>query len=200
LNSPNNSQQQLKSPQEEEVKLKSLAIIALLVLCCSAAFAQTSYSFGFLSASGVNEYCNYEAFTVGGRANFYLQGYDVLTACPYSPVSGAAINGFAITVPLAAFAPVHGKAYVYSDQIFDAYYGGWTQEQWTVLTKVVPGKVQFGNADWAGYVGLFGYEFLGNYGFITTTLPGSSPSHPVLKSTINTKAVRNLKAQHHPQK
>ena len=76
------------------MKLKSLAIITLLVLGCSAAFAQT-YSFGFLSASGVNEYCNYETFTVGGRANFYLQGYDVLSACPYSPVPGAAINGFA---------------------------------------------------------------------------------------------------------
>jgi hypothetical protein len=181
------------------VKLKSLAIITLLVLGCSAAFAQT-YSFGFLSASGVNEYCNYETFTVGGRANFYLQGYDVLSACPYSPVPGAAINGFAINVPIAAFAPVHGKAYVYSDQIFDAYYGGWTQEQWTVITKTAPGKVQFGHADWAGYVGFFGYEFLGNYGFITATLPGSAPSAALLKSTINTKAVRDLKAKHHRQK
>ena len=176
------------------MKLKSLAIITLLVLGCSAAFAQT-YSFGFLSASGVNEYCNYETFTVGGRANFYLQGYDVLSACPYSPVPGAAIN-----VPIAAFAPVHGKAYVYSDQIFDAYYGSWTQEQWTVITKTAPGKVQFGHADWAGYVGFFGYEFLGNYGFITATLPGSAPSAALLKSTINTKAVRDLKAKHHRQK
>ena len=139
------------------MKLKSLLTIVLLVLGCSAAFAQ-SYSFGFLSSSGVNEYCNYESFTVGGKANFYLQGYDVLSACPYSPVSGAAINGFAINVPIAAFAPVHGKAYVYSDQIFDAYYGGWTQEQWTVLTNIVPTKLRFGNYSWAGYVGFFGYE------------------------------------------
>lgn len=182
------------------MKLKSLAIIVLLVVGCSAAFAQTSYSFGFLSSSGVNEYCNYEQFTVGGRANFYLQGYDVLTMCPSSPVAGAAINGFAISVPIAAFAPVHGKAYVYSDQIFDAYYGAWTQEQWTVITKTAPGAIQFGKADWAGYIGFFGYEFLGNYGFITATLPGSAPSKSLLKSTINTKTVRNLKASHHPQR
>jgi hypothetical protein len=182
------------------VKLKSFAVVMLLVVGCSAAFAQTTYSFGFLSASGVNEYCNYETFTVGGRANFYVQGYDVLSACPYSPVPGAAINGFAITVPLAAFAPVHGKAYVYSDQIYDAYYGGWTQQQWTVITKSAPGKVQFGNADWAGYVGFFGYEFLGNYGFITATLPGTAPSKSLLKSTINTKTLHALKTSHHPQR
>jgi hypothetical protein len=179
------------------VKLKSLATIVLLLVACSAAFAQGSYSFGFLSASGVNEYCNYESFATGGRANFYMQGYDVLSTCPYSPVSGAAINGFAITVPTAAFAPVHGKAYVYSDQIFDAYAGAWTQEQWTVITKTAPTTIKFGNQSWAGYVGFFGYEFLGNYGFLTSTLPAAA-SKPVLKSTINTTTVQNLKASHHP--
>jgi hypothetical protein len=181
------------------VKLKSVATIVLFVLGCSAAFGQTTYSFGLLSASGVNEYCNYEQFTVGGRDNFYLQGYDVLSMCPYAPVPGAAINGFAITVPVAAFAPVHGKAFVYADQIFDAYYGGWTQEQWTVITKTAPGKVQFGKADWAAYVGFFGYEFLGNYGFLTNTLPGAAKK-ALQKSTISTKTVQDLKAAHHPQR
>jgi len=181
------------------VKLKGLAVIVLLVVGCSAAFAQ-SYSFGFLSSSGANEYCNYEQFTTGGRANFYLQGYDVLTMCPNSPVAGAAINGFAISVPVAAFAPVNGKAYVYSDQIYDAYYGGWTQEQWTVITKTAPTKLKFGNESWAGYIGFFGYEFLGNYGFLTATLPSAASHKPLLQSTINTQTVKNLKATHHPQK
>ncbi len=180
------------------MKLKSLVVLVVLVLGCSAAFAQ-SYSFGFLSSSGVREYCNYESFTVGGRANFYLQGYDVLSACPYSPVSGAAINGFAINVPIAAFAPVHGAAYVYADQLYDAYYGAWTQEQWVVITKLAPGKIQFGKETWAGYVGFFGYEFLGNYGFLTATIPGGSA--PTLKtSTINTKSMKALRAAHHAQK
>lgn len=182
------------------MKLKSLAIIMLLVLGCGAAFAQGSYSFGFLSSSGVNEYCNYEAFTTGGHGNFYLQGYDVLTACPYSPISGAAINGFAISVPISAFAPIHGKGFVYSDQIYDAYYGSWTQLQWTVLTKSAPTALRFGNYAWAGYVGFFGYEFLGNFGFLTTTLPGQANSKPTLKTTINTTAIHNMRASHHPQK
>jgi hypothetical protein len=180
------------------VKLKSVAILVLLVLGCSAAFAQTTYSFGFLSSSGISEYCNYETFTVGGRDNFYVQGYDVLSLCPYSPIAGAAINGFAITVPVAAFSPVNGKAFVYADQLYDAYYGGYTGEQWVVITKAAPGKQKFGNADWAGYVGFFGYEFLGNYGFLSATLPSAErlAGQKIKTSTINTKTLKNLKAQH----
>ena len=176
------------------MKLKGLAIIVLLVVGCSAAFAQ-SYTFGFLSASGVNEYCNYEQFTTGGKGNFYLQGYDVLSLCPGSPVAGAAINGFAINVPVAAFAPVSGKAYVYANQIYDAYSGSWTQEQWVVITKTAPTKIQFGKESWAGWVGFFGYEFLGNMGFLTSTLP-SAAQKPLLKTTIGTQTLRDLKAAH----
>ncbi len=180
------------------MKIKSVAVLVLLVLGCSAAFAQTTYTFGFLSSSGVNEYCNYETFTVGGRDNFYVQGYDVLSLCPYSPVAAAPINGFAISVPTAAFSPVNGKAYVYADQLYDAYYGGWTGEQWVGITKSAPGKVKFGNADWAGYVGFAGYEFLGNYGFLSTTIPSAErlAKQSIKTSTINTKTIKNLKAQH----
>jgi hypothetical protein len=181
------------------VKLKSVAVVVLLVLGCSAAFGQT-FSFGFLSSSGINEFCNYEQFTVGGRDNFYVQGYDVLSVCPYVPVglTAAPVNGFAISVPAAAFAPVHGKAYVYSDQIFDAYYGGYTGEQWTVLTKSVVSPILFGKTSWAGYVGFAGYEFLGNYGFLTTTLPTAERMalQTTRTSTIGTKTIKQLKAQH----
>lgn len=171
------------------MRMKCLALITLLVLGCSAAFAQASYSFGFLSSSGVNEYCNYESFVTGGHDNFYLQGYDVLSACPYSPVSGASIEGFVISVPAAAFSPVIGKAYVYADQLYDAYYGAWTGEQWMVLTKTSVNKVNhFGNENWAGYVGFFGYEFLGNYGFLTTTIPDAAnkaTNHKTTMSVVN---------------
>jgi len=176
------------------VKLKSLAVLVVLVLGCSAAFAQGSFSFGFLSSSAVNEYCNYESFATGGNGNFYMQGYDVLSACPYSKISGAALEGFAINVPIAAFAPVHGKAYVYADQIFDAYAGYYTSEQWMVLTKTAPTKLQFGNESWAGYVGFFGYEFLGNYGFLTNTIPAAASKATNGKSTIGNLGVAQVKA------
>jgi hypothetical protein len=176
------------------VKLKSLAVLVVLVLGCSAAFAQGSFSFGFLSSSAVNEYCNYESFSTGGSGNFYMQGYDVLSACPYSPISGAAIEGVAINVPIAAFAPVHGKAYVYADQIEDAYYGAYTGLQWMVITKTAPTKLQFGNESWAGYLGAFGYEFLGNYGFLTNTLPAAASKATNGKSTIGKLGVAQAKA------
>jgi hypothetical protein len=175
------------------VKLKSLLVLTLLVLGCCAAFGQ-SFSFGFLSSSGLNEYCNYESFTVGGRGNFYMQGYDVLSVCPYSPVAAAATNGFAITVPIAAFSPVHGKAYVYADQLYDAYYGAFTGLQWTVLTKTAPNAVnKFGAYNWAGYVGFGGYEFLGNFGFLSNTIPGTAPT--LKKSVISTHATRAMVKQ-----
>jgi hypothetical protein len=179
------------------VKIKSLAVIAILVLGCSAALAQTSYSFGFLSASGVGEYCNYEAFTTGGHDNFFLQGYDVLSACPYEPNAGvnASIEGLAISVPTAAFTPLHGKAYVYADQEIDAYYGAYTGEQWMVVTKTaVNASNNFDNRNWVGYIGVVGYEFLGNYGFLTTTIPAVSKANVMRKSTSSAFSPAN-KAQ-----
>lgn len=175
------------------MKLKSLAVLVVLVLGCSAAFAQTSYSFGFLSSSAQNEYCNYEQFTVGGGGNFYLQGYDVLSACPYSKIGGAAIAGFALNVPTVAFAPVNGKAYVYADQIYDAYAGYYTGEQWIVLTKTAPTKLKFGNYAWAGYIGFFGYEFLGNYGFLSNTIPAAGSPASKNKSTVGNLGVAQVK-------
>lgn len=176
------------------MKLKSLAVIAVLVLGCSAAFAQTSYTFGFLSQSAVSTYCNYETFQVGGGGNFYLQGYDVLTACPYSPIAGAAIAGFKLNVPVVAFAPINGPAYVYADQIYDAYSGYYTGEQWIVLTKTAPTKLQFGHESWAGYIGFFGYEFLGNYGFLTNNIPSAATKASNHKSTIGNLGKAQVKA------
>lgn len=176
------------------MKLKSLAVVVLLVLGCSAAFAQGSYSFGFLSSSAVNEYCNYEQFVTGGPGNFYLQGYDVLTPCPGSPIAGAAIEGVAVTVPIAAFAPVKGKAFVYADQIYDAYAGTFTGEQWMVITKTAPTKLMYGNESWAGYLGFFGYEFLGNLGFLTNTIPAAASKATNNKSTVGNLGVAQAKA------
>ena len=176
------------------MKLKSFAVIVLLVLGCSAAFAQNSYTFGFLSSGAVNEYCNYEQFTTGGQGNFYMQGYDVLSACPYPKNSAAGIEGAAITVPIAAFAPVNGKAYIYADQIEDAYSGYFTGLQWMVITKTAPSKLKFGNYSWAGYVGFFGYEFLGNYGFLSNTIPAKNGPASQNKSTVGKLGVAQVKA------
>lgn len=175
------------------MKLKCLAVIAVLVLGSSAALAQKSYAFGFLGPDGAFQYCNYEAFTTGGTNNFYLQGYDVLSACPNSSNSSASIAGTAITVP-SAWAMVRGNAYAYADAIFDAYSGTYTGEQWFVITKTAPTKLKFGNYSWVAYYGFFGYEFLGGYGFLTTNIPSAAAKSTNNRSTISGLGVAQGKA------
>jgi hypothetical protein len=170
------------------LKLKMLVVVTLLVLGCSAGFAQTSL--GFLGYNPVIEYCNYETMTISG---FYLQGYDVLSSCPYSPVSGASIEGFAINVPKSASAPVTGSAYVYADQLYDAYSNAFTGEQWAVITKTKPSTKLF-EYGWAGYVGFAGYEFLGNYGYLSGTLPAVQKQIPVGKTTVSSLGLAKVKA------
>ena len=178
------------------MKLKSLLVVTLLVLGCCAAFGQ-SYSFGFLSYTGGLEYCNYETFTAFGPVtpSFYLQGYDVLSACAYSLGPAASINGIKATFPKSAEGPVTGGGYFYADQLYDAYYGYVTGLQWSVFTatkapKKITSTTKFG---WAGYVGEVGYEFLGNYGFLSATIP--SAAHRGAKSTISNMSVAKLKAK-----
>jgi hypothetical protein len=180
--------------EEIPLKLKSLVVITLLVLGCSAAFGQ---NLGFLDYTGGVEYCNWESLNIiPGYANFYVQGYDVLSSCPYSPVGGASINGFKISVPKTADAPLSGASYVYADQLYDAYYGFWTGLQWVVITKTkAPTKIKSTTPfSWAGYVGEVGYEFLGNYGFLSNTIP-SADRVTKTKSTMSNMSMAKLKAK-----
>jgi hypothetical protein len=161
------------------VKLKTLAVLAVLVLCCSGAFAQGSYAFGFLSYTGGVEYCNYEQFTTsnpfGGSQPFFLQGIDNLTtACGL--FYDATIEGVAVSVPSPKLSGVPGglagRDYVYADNLFDAFYLGFSQEQWMVITKTVPSTIQKNHWGWVGYASFGGFIFGDNYGFLTSTIPG----------------------------
>jgi len=166
------------------VRIKSLVVIALLVLGCSAAFAQT-YAFGFLSLDAANEYCNYELFATGGPGNFYLTGYDVLDLCAGPAFPAAPIVGFGIRPTTAALAPVNGSnIYVYADALEDAYFGTYTGIQLISLTKTNVTKIRFGNYSWAIYVGFGPFSFLDNYGFLTDALPAAPNSKPLIKSFV----------------
>lgn len=164
------------------MKLKSLAVITLLVIGCSFASAQ---SFGFLSYTGGLEYCNYEQMTVSG---FYVQGFDNLSPCGIN--TPATIEGFVISVPASAGAPVHGKNAAYADNLIDALYYYYTGEQWAVLSNLkAPAKLKAGKYNWAGYIGFSGYEFLGNFGFLTTTIPGkgAAASHKTVIGNVKNR-------------
>ncbi|HXZ40973.1 MAG TPA: hypothetical protein VEG68_09535 [Terriglobales bacterium] len=163
------------------MKLKSLAVITLIVLCCSAASAQ-SYAFGFLNYTGGQQYCNYEIFTTGGAGNFYLTGMDVLDACASSANPFATIEGTGIRVTLediesTGLQPgITGPGrYIYADAIMDAYAGDYTGEQWLTITATsVNKKNEAGKWNWDSFLGFSGYEFLGAYGFLTDKLPDKS--------------------------
>ncbi len=164
------------------MKLKSLAVIALFVLGCSAAFAQ-SYAFGFLNYTGGMQYCNYEIVQTGGANNFYMSGMDVLNACaesanPFATIEGTGIRVTTLDLGSTGLQPgITGPGrYIYADAIMDAYAGSYTGEQWLTITATsVNAKNQAGEWNWDSFIGFSGYEFLGGFGFLTDNLPDVRP-------------------------
>lgn len=155
--------------------MKSLAVITLVVLGCGAAFAQGSGTLGFTTSGGNFLYCNYEQFQFGGSNNFYFQGEDNATPCGTGFTS--VIEGVKVGVTPADGSPVlGGPAYAYADAVY-ANYGFGAQFQWFVVTQIKPSKLlhHFG---WAGYIGEYGEQFLGNFGYLSASLPGASGSKP----------------------
>ena len=161
------------------MKLKSLAVITLLVLGCSAAFAQGSFTLGFTSPGDLFLYCNYEIIQFGGPNNFYMQGVDNLqNACFVS--NNATVEGVKVSINASDGSPVQGgPAYAYADNLIDAFGGYYTAEQWFVITQTKP-STRLRKYGWVGYLGFYGYEFLDNYGYLSASIPGHNPKKPAL--------------------
>jgi len=129
-----------KTKEEIPLTLKSLAVITLLVLGCSAAFGQGSFTLGFTSAGDLNLYCNYEEIQYGGTNNFYMQGIDNLQNGCLGPYN-ATIEGVKLVINVLDGAPVtSGPAYVYADNYFDAISGSYTGAQLLTITQIKPTK------------------------------------------------------------
>jgi len=162
------------------LKLKSLVVITLVVLACSAAFAQGSAVLGYATAGDLGLYCNYEQISWGGYDNFYAQGTDNNSPCGLA--NNGTMVGLKISVPASAVSPVVGSAYAFADNTIDAIYGSYTGEQWYVVTLTKPSKIlkKFG---WAGYIGFDGYEFLGNYGYLSASIPENAGGKKVLTTS-----------------
>jgi hypothetical protein len=163
------------------LKLKSLAVITLLVLGCSAVFGQGSATLGFTSAGDEVLYCNFEQFEWGGYNNFYFQGVDNITDACFAEFGNATIAGVKVAISVKDGAPVlGGPAYVYADSYFDAFSGSYTGAQLLTITQIKPSKrlLHYG---WVSYLGADGYEFLYNYGYLSASYPGANTSgKPIL--------------------
>jgi len=171
------------------LKLKSLVVITLFVLGCSAAFAQGSATLGYADYTDSFLYCNYEIIAWGGSANFYAAGIDNLqNACFLN--NNATMEGVKVSVSSAAGAPVAGLAYGFADNLIDAIYGGYTAEQWYTLTLTKPSRVlhKYG---WVSYLGFYGYEFFGNYGYLSASIPGAKGAKPNSGKTSAAAAHQN---------
>ena len=150
------------------MKLKSLAVITLLVLGCSAAFGQ-SFSLGFLGYNGV-QYCDYEVVNVSAP---FAGGTHNLTSVCGLPVD-AVMAGFTAFLNFKSGAKVVGNVVEMADNTFDASYQSYSgcQIDWVTKTKPSVYLYQYG---WAIYYSCSGgTDYLLNYGYLTTQL-GAKP-------------------------
>ncbi len=154
------------------MKLKSLAVITLLVIGCSFASAQ---SFGFASVGG-GLYCNFEVLQQLSPYTVW-QGLDDLSAC------GASVNGTIVGIKggLAAAGNPAGFAVsgvTYADNIYDAEALTYTGAQWDVTTDLKCNKVKkgvySGKYSWIGFASVSGLVFGDNYGYLSCTIPGKN--------------------------
>ena len=155
--------------EENPLKLTSLAVITLLVLGCSSAFAASgSFSLGFLSYTGGLQYCDYE--TIVYLTPFAAGTHNLTSVCGL-PYDGAMV-GFSDHIP-SGLLPVTDNVLELADNTFDAETGAFTGCQIDWDTKTVASKKFW------GWEFLFtcggGGEYLGNFGYLTKAL--GAPTH-----------------------
>jgi hypothetical protein len=174
--------------EENPLKLKSLAVITLLVLGCSAAFGQ-SFSLGFLGYNGV-QYCDYEVVNVSAP---YAGGTHNLTTVCGLPVDGVMV-GFNQYIQPISGAAVVGNVVNMADNTFDAEYQSYTGCQIDWITKNKPSRLLF-HYGWAIYYSCSGgTDYLLNWGYLTTQL-GATAQGGAKKPSFGTAAA--AKALHH---
>jgi hypothetical protein len=163
------------------LKLTSVSIIALLLLGCSAVFAQNTGSLGFLSYDQKTQYCDFETLTVTPP---FAAGVHNLAGC----ASGASGNGVMVGVETnqltaSSGSRVTGKAYALADNSVEVGYNGGFACGCAVLyiTKLqaaTPAQLKAGTPfSWEIYYSFYpGFEYLATYGFLTKQLGGSDPN------------------------
>jgi hypothetical protein len=167
------------SKEKNSVKLKTLAVITLLVLGCGLASAQIG-TFSFWNAAGTLEYCNFNIISFNGGG--VVAGTDnISTFCEYT--FNSAIIGFVATTPALGL-PAHGKGAVLGDGIYDAFSNAFTGTQWTMWQSAKVSKKNkktgafTGPYGWVGVAGSYtGFYFGDNYGYLSAGFPEKGSGH-----------------------
>jgi len=173
------------------LKLKSLMVIAVLALGCSAAFAQAgSYTFGFENYNGSTLYCNYEVFTYDG---YLASGVDNLTAACGGVVDAPTV-GAKTSVPKAEGLGQTGAAVAFADDLYDSLYGFDTQEIWFVISELKAGTGKHPKQGWIGLAGYDGYIAGSNAGLLTLSIPGANGKKATAGPSIGKASLASVKA------
>lgn len=171
------------------MKLKTLAVITLVVLGCSFASAQTG-TFSFWNAAGTAEYCDY--FVITTNSGGVVAGYDDTTnVCGFE--FNSAIVGFDATTPNDGL-PGYGKGVVVGDDIYDASCACFSGLQWTVWVSDKCSKKKNGHFTgrygWVGVAGSYSGVYLGDsYGYLACGAPdkGEVAGHGTIAGKLPNK-------------
>ncbi len=170
------------------MKFSRFAVLAVLVLGCSVAFAQ-DISLGFLSYDGSIQYCDYETLTVSAP---YAAGTHVLTSCGL-PLNGVMV-GLKTTIPAITGQPVTGVVYGMADSVFDASYIGVSGLQADWVTKLVPMAQRNPKFGWSFYLTFGGgTDYLGNWGYLTKLGTSKSTGNKTSFGAALAKVAKNKK-------
>ncbi len=173
------------------MKLTSLAVITLLVLGCSSAFAASgSFSLGFLSYTGGLQYCDYEV--VSYNDPFAAGTHNLTTVCGL-PID-AVMVGLKASIPVATGLPVTGAGYSLADNTADAEsetFTGCQLDWFTGKKAMAKHNPKWGWEFFESCAG--GSDFIGNYGYLTTAL-GARQNNGAPKTSFG-KALQNAKSK-----
>ncbi len=159
------------------MKLKSLAVITLVVLGFSFASAQIG-TFSFWNAAQDEVYCDYLIITYNSGG--VVAGYENLTdpqeAGGCELTENAAAVGFDATTPNGG-QPAHGKGIVVGAALYDAEYDSYTGLQWTLwltgkASKENKNGIFIGPFGWMRVAGAYTGTYFGdNYGYLAAGRP-----------------------------
>jgi hypothetical protein len=157
------------------MKLTSSTIIAVLVLSCSAAFAQTTVKLGFLSHDKQTQYCDFEKLTV--QKSSVVTGVHFISAtgsqtCFNQPGLNGVMAGIATKIPAASGLPVTGTVATFADNTYDQQQGymgacGCAEYYVSKLRPSTAAELEAGQFGWALYTNFGGTAALQNFGFLT---------------------------------
>jgi hypothetical protein len=149
------------------MKMKSLAVITLLLLGCSFASAQT---FGFASVGG-GLYCNYEILQQLAPYDAW-QGVDNLSMC--TGRRGVTLNATLVGIS-GGFTRTQNpldfrvKGVALADNIYDAFSLTYNGTQYLVVSALECSSQKYG---WIGLTTMSGLVFSDNYGYLSCQIPG----------------------------